>query len=69
MLGMSTSATTPTLVPRQFEFGSEWFVHVEWPSGTKQQVGAFKSEVLAQTWIRERSAKWLQERPAMLQHA
>ena len=66
---MSESAASPTLSPRQFEFGSEWFVLVEWPTGTRQQVGAFKTEALAQTWIQDRSAKWLQERPAMLQHA
>jgi hypothetical protein len=65
----SSAAAAPILVPRQFEFGSEWYVHVEWPSGTKQQVGAFKSEGLALAWIQDRSAKWLQERPAMLQHA
>lgn len=66
---MTIAEARPTLLPARFEFGNEWYVHVAWPSGIKQQVGAFKSEILAQTWIQERSAKWLQDRPAMLQHA
>ena len=38
-----------------------WCVHVSLPHGHETQIGEFRSEAEARSWIAERSAQWLKE--------
>ncbi|MGA2044288.1 MAG: hypothetical protein ABSG83_13065 [Roseiarcus sp.] len=38
-----------------------WCVHVLLPHGHETQIGEFRSEAEARTWIAEKSAAWLKD--------
>jgi hypothetical protein len=56
---MAPTISRPTLIPRELQDGSEWYVLVTWPDGRSEHVGEFASEPDAKIWIITKSAAWI----------
>jgi hypothetical protein len=50
------------LDPKPMKVGREWHVLVTYPSGEREHIAGFKSEVDALDWIAEESKAWLAKR-------
>jgi hypothetical protein len=56
-----TATTMPSLQIRNSNGGS-WHVHAQFPDGTADDIGGFKTENEANEWIAKELQRWLDER-------
>jgi len=42
--------------------GAQWSVEAEWPDGTIEHIGSFKTHFEAVNWVSTLSEAWLQQR-------
>jgi hypothetical protein len=56
---MAANDESPSIEPRPLNGTEGWYVHIRWPDGSFEQVGAFLAESEAHQWIVERSDAWL----------
>jgi hypothetical protein len=56
---MAAEDKRPMLEPRSFKGTNAWYVHIEWPDGSFEQVGVFDSKSQAEQWIDVESGAWL----------
>jgi hypothetical protein len=56
---MASNEDSPSLEPRPLDGAEGWYVHICWPDGSFEQVGAFRTKSEADQWIVEKSDAWL----------
>jgi hypothetical protein len=61
---MAKKYPKPIFKPRELKKleASEWAVEAEWPDGTLERIGSFKSDADASDWITNKSKGWLEKR-------
>ena len=57
----TNTATIPTLQIRNAD-GGAWCVHAEFPDGTFEDIGNFKTENDANEWIAKELQQWIDQR-------